>query len=402
MRILKVVQAYYPFQDKGGPPVKVRAIALGLAEIGNSVAVLTNDWGFDPSMVPAATTLKDGWGWCMEERGVNCVFLPSLLRYRSLSLNPRLLTFCRSALRGYDVVHIYGLYDLLGPVVAFFCRRNQMPYVVEPMGMFRPIVRSIGMKRAYHRTIGLNLLSGAYRVIATSEQEQQELANGGISKERILVRRNGVDPPGNLPAANSFRRTWRIPSGAKLVLYMGRLEPKKSPDLLLHAFAQWRKASSAGEDSVLAICGPEQNRGYQGHLKSIACNLGMGDAVRFTGPLYDEQKWAAYREANVFVLPSQNENFGNSAAEAIACGTPVIVTDQCGISPFVAGKTGLVVSHASDAIAAALKIALEDEEAARRFRDACPTVLRELSWREPIAEMNRLYTEAVAHSRRLA
>ncbi len=402
MRILKVTQSYYPFQDKGGPAVKVRAIALGLAEIGNSVDVLTNDWGFDPSMVPDAATARDGWGWCMEERGVSCIFLPSVLHYRNLSLNPAVLSFCRSALRKYQLAHIYGLYDLLGPAVAFFCRKNSIPYVVEPMGMFRPIVRSIAPKKTYHLTIGRRFLSGAYRLIATSAQEQQELAAGGIPRKRILLRRNGVDAPQNLPARGAFRAKWEIPSGAKLVLYMGRLEPKKSPDLLLNAFAKWRKTSPTGKDAMLAMCGPEQDCGYQAQLQSIASNLGIDDSTRFTGPLYDEKKWQAYRDADVFVLPSQNENFGNSAAEAIACGTPVIVTDQCGIAPFVAGKTGLVVSHESDAIAAALKIVLADDGAAQRFRDGCPAVLRELSWHEPIADMNRLYTEAIAHSLELA
>jgi glycosyltransferase involved in cell wall biosynthesis len=399
VRILKVTQSYYPFQDKGGPAVKVRAIALGLAEIGNSVDVLTSDWGFEPSMVPGATTSKNGWGWCMQERGVSCIFLPSVLHYRNLSFNPTVPSFCRRALRKYQIAHIYGLYDLLGPAVAFFCRKNSIPYVVEPMGMFRPIVRSIAPKKTYHLTIGRRFFSGAYRLIATSAQEQQELAAGGISKERILLRRNGVDAPPNLPARGAFRATWQIPYGTKLVLYMGRLERKKSPDLLLNAFAKWRKTSPTGMDAVLAICGPEQDRGYQAQLKSIASDLGIDNFVRFTGPLYDEKKWQAYRDADVFVLPSQNENFGNSAAEAIACGTPVIVTDQCGIAPFIAGKTGLVAPHESDAIAAALKIVLEDEAAAQRFRDACPAVLRELSWREPIADMNRLYTEAVEHSR---
>lgn len=402
MRILKVTQSYYPFQDKGGPAVKVRAIALGLANIGNSVGVLTNDWGFDASMVPGATTVKNGRGWYMEERGVRCFFLPSLLHYRNLSFNPAVLSFCRSSLSKYQIAHIYGLYDLLGPAVAFFCRKNSIPYIVEPMGMFRPIVRSIAPKKTYHLTIGRGFLSGAYRLIATSAQEQQELAAGGIPQERILLRRNGVDAPENLPERGAFRSKWQIPSDAKLVLYMGRLEQKKSPDLLLHAFAKWRKTSPSGMGAVLAVCGPEQDRGYQAQLKSIACDLGMDDFVRFTGPLYDEKKWQAYRDADVFVLPSQNENFGNSAAEAIACGTPVIVTDQCGIAPFVAGKTGLVVPHDADAIAAALKIVLEDEAAAQRFRDACPAVLRDLSWREPVADMNRLYTEAVAHSRELA
>lgn len=399
MRILKVTQAYYPFQEKGGPAVKVRAIALGLANIGNSVGVVTNDWGFDPSMVPGAAIEKGGWGWCMEEQKVSCMFLPSVLRYRNLSLNPAVLSFCRSTLKKYQIAHIYGLYDLLGPAVAYFCRKNCIPYVIEPMGMFRPIVRSIAPKKTYHLTIGRSFLSGAYRIIATSGQEQREFAAGGIPQERIVLRRNGVDAPENLPKRGAFRAKWQIPSGAKLVLYMGRLEQKKSPDLLLHAFAKWRKTSPLGMSAVLAVCGPAQGRGYQAQLRSIACDLGLDDYARFTGPLYDEKKWEAYRDADVFVLPSQNENFGNSAAEAIACSTPVIVTDQCGIAPFVAGKTGWVVPHHADAIAAALKIALEDEAAARRFRDGCPSVLKELSWSEPIAEMNRLYLEALAHSR---
>lgn len=396
MRILKVTQSYYPFLEKGGPAVKVRAIALGLAEMGHSVSVLTNDSGFCPSMVPGAATKKGGWGWCMEERGVKCIFVPSVLRYRSLSLNPRVLSFCRQTLTAYSIVHIYGLYDLLGPAVASFCRRNQIPYVVEPMGMFRPIVRSIGLKKVYHRTVGKKFLSGAYRLIATSELEQQELVAGGVARERILVRRNGVEAPTTLPARNSFRRKWQIPSESKLVLYLGRLEPKKRPDLLLNAFAEWHKNSSFAGKTVLAICGPGEDRSYQAHLKSIARKLGLDDSVLFPGPLYHEQKWSAYRDADVFVLPSQNENFGNSAAESIACGTPVIVTDQCGIAPFVAGKTGLVVVHSREAIAAALKTVLEDEGEARRFREACPAVLKDLSWSEPVSAMDRLYREALA------
>jgi len=71
--------------------------------------------------------------------------------------------------------------------------------------------------------------------------------------------------------------------------------------------------------------------------------LGIRANVLFTGPLYDDAKWAAYRDADVFVLPSQNEKFGNSAGEAMACGTPVIVSDQCGLAPIVNGRTALTV-----------------------------------------------------------
>lgn len=394
MKILKTAQAYYPFQEKGGPVVKVRAIAHGLAQRGHSVTVLTTDWGFEPSMAPQMAAQKCHWGWCAEEQGVKTVFLRSTGHYRAVSLNPGVLGFCRRFLADHDLVHVYGLYDLLGPAATFFCRRNHIPYVVEPMGMFRPIVRSIALKQTYHRFLGRALLAGAYRLIATSDQEKRELMDGGTASERIVVRRNGVEAPQSVPQRGAFRTQWRIHPDEKMVLFLGRVEPKKSPDLLLRAFVEWRREWQLGVGSVLVISGPEQNSGYLAQLESLAASLGIADSVRFTGPLYDEKKWEAYADADVFVLPSQNENFGNSAAEAMVCGTPVIVTDQCGIAPMIGGRAGLVVRHDSGSIAGALKILLEDQSAAARFRRGCSQVVSELSWDDPISEMDLMYTQA--------
>lgn len=396
MRILKTAQAYYPFQDKGGPAVKVRSIALRLAQVGNPVTVLTADWGFQPQMATEMNAQRCTWGWCAQEQGVKTIFLRTAGHYRSLSLNPGILGFCRGALRDHDVAHIYGLYDLFGPTVTFFCRRNLIPYVVEPMGMFRPIVRSIGLKKAYHWVLGNRLIAGAYRLVATSDHEKRELMDGGISPRRIVVRRNGVEMPVSIPAPGAFRAEWNIPPHARLVLYLGRVEAKKSPDLLIEAFVKWRKTLPVSANAVLAIAGPQNDRGYFAHLKTLTTSLGIADVVRFTGPLYDRRKWSAYRDADVFVLPSQNENFGNSVAEAMACGTPVIVTDQCGIAPLIAGRTGLVVSHDLDSVTGGLKALLEDDKAIARFRNACPSVARELSWDNPVSEMIQLYREAWA------
>lgn len=398
MKILKTAQAYYPFQEKGGPAVKVRSIALRLVQSGHFATVLTADWGLRPGVAPEMTLEKCPWGWCAQEQGVEAIFLRTTGHYRSLSLNPGIFGFCRKQLRDYELAHVYGLYDLFGPTVTFLCRKNLIPYVVEPMGMFRPIVRNIGLKKAYHWVLGNRLLAGAYRLIATSDQEKQELVDGGIDSQRIVVRRNGVEMPLSIPARGAFRAKWRISSDTKLVLYFGRVEQKKSPDLLIGAFAQWRKSSRLGANSVLAISGPENDHGYSARLRSLAAVLGVPEAVRFTGPLYDEHKWSAYRDADVFVLPSQNENFGNSVAEAVACGTPVIVTDQCGIAPFIEGRAGLIVRHDLDSIADALKVLLENENAAARFRSGCPSVAKELSWEVPVSEMIQLYREAMARS----
>ncbi|MGB6523544.1 MAG: glycosyltransferase [Candidatus Acidiferrales bacterium] len=396
MRILKVVQAYYPFQEKGGPVVKVRAIALGLARRGHVVTVLTADLGFAPSAAPSMKAEKSAWGWRAEEEGVDAIFLRSYGHYRAVTFNPGVWSFCRRSLGDYDIVHIYGLYDLLGPAVASAARRKNIPYVIEPMGMFLPIVRSFRLKELYHTLFGKKMLRGANRLIATSEQEREELVAGGIAPSRIVVRRNGILIPSSLPCRGGFRERWNIPAGAKVVLYLGRIEPKKSPDLLLEAFALLRENTANATRSALVIAGPEQESSYSAHLRSLAASSGIGNRVIFTGPLYDDAKWAAYRDADVFVLPSQNENFGNSAAEAMVCGTPVIVTDRCGIAPMIGGKAGLVVPHDVDALAGALKTLLGNSDLAAQFRDGCREVVRGLSWDGPLSQMEQLYREAAA------
>jgi glycosyltransferase involved in cell wall biosynthesis len=396
MKILMTAESYYPFLDKGGPAVKIRAIALGLARLGHRVTVLTSDWGFQPSLVsPAISSEKVRFGWRMQESGVEALFLPSIANYRTVSVNPRVLAFA-GRVREYDVVHIYGLYDLLGPAVTLFCRRNHIPYVVEPMGMFRPIIRNLLLKNVYHVALGNRLLRSARLLIATSDQEKNEMVDGGTNPQRVVVRRNGVELPSVIPARGSFRKQVGIPSDARVVLYLGRLEAKKSPELLVAAFARWRKKSESNTPSFLAIAGPEHERGYVDRLNSLASSLGIREELTFTGPLYDEAKWSAYRDADVFVLPSQNENFGNSAAEAVACGTPVIVTERCGIAPYIAQRTGLVVAHDEEAIARALAEILDRPERAARFRSACPTAAKELSWDEPICQMVRIYERALS------
>ncbi len=165
------------------------------------------------------------------------IYLPTWLRYRALSWNPAVKRFARARLQNFDVVHIFGLYDLLGPAIAAQCRALNIPYVIEPIGMFLPIVRSFWKKRVYQSLFGKKMLDGARYLIATSEQEADELASGGIPREKIFLRRNGVEVPSQLPARGAFRAKHGIPAGSKVVLFLGRLSAKKSPDLLLEAFA---------------------------------------------------------------------------------------------------------------------------------------------------------------------
>jgi glycosyltransferase involved in cell wall biosynthesis len=147
------------------------------------------------------------------------------------------------------------------------------------------------------------------------------------------------------------------------------------------------------------MAGPDEGDGFRQRLEAIATQLGLNDRVLFTGPLYGEAKWAAYRDADVFVLPSQNENFGNTAAEAVACGTPVLVTDRCGIAPMVDQRAGLVVPHDCAALAAGLARILGAPGLAAHLRGGCEGVANSLTWAEPLAQMETLYRELISERR---
>jgi glycosyltransferase involved in cell wall biosynthesis len=233
-------------------------------------------------------------------------------------------------------------------------------------------------------------------LIATSIQEKQELLADGIAAGRVVVRRNGIETPASLPAAGTFRASHAIPPDAKLVLFLGRLITKKSPEMLIQAFASWRSNARRGMRAFLVLAGPKEESSFLRELKALSGRLGLNDAVRFTGPLYGDAKWAAYRDADVFVLPSQNENFGNTAAESAACGTPVIVTDRCGVAPIIAGRAGEVIPHDVEALESALAKFLANPNLRESYRNGCAAVTRELSWNEPVDEMEELYRRCVS------
>jgi glycosyltransferase involved in cell wall biosynthesis len=330
------------------------------------------------------------------EDGVEAIYLRTRARYRALTWNPGVADFCNRRLRDFDVAHIYGLYDLLGPRVAAAGRHAGVPYVVEPMGMFRPIVRNIWMKRLYHNVLGGAMLRGASRVIATAEQERQELLEGGIADSNIVVRRNGIEIPAVFPPRGSFRTQWRIAENAKLILFLGRLVSKKSPDLMLEVFSDWSQRGNGARGSILVMAGPDEGDGFRQRLESLSTQMGLTDRVLFTGPLYGEAKWAAYRDADVFVLPSLNENFGNTAAEAVASGTPVLITDRCGIAPLVDQRAGLVVPHDAAALEEGLVRILEDTALNAQLRAGCQGVADSLGWAEPLAQMQTTYAQIIS------
>ena len=395
MRILKVVQSYFPFQDRGGPVVKVRALARGLATRGHQITVLTADLGLEGATdnTRALKIEPTPWGWRAEEDGVQTIYLSSLVRYRALTFNPHVIGFCRASISQFDLVHLYGLYDLLGPAATYFCRRHGVPYVIEPMGMYRPIDRSFRLKRLWHAGLGDTPWRHAARIVATSEMEAQELLDDGVSDEKVILRYNGIElgSSSTTRSRGSFRKKWGILPEEPMVVFLGRLIPRKGADVLIDAFAQ-----ACAEKGWLVIAGPEGEPGYRAMLEKRARDAGVESKVIFTGALYDQDKSALLTDADIFALPSRYENFANSAAEALAFGVPVIITEFCGLRSLVSGRAGLVVAPEKMELAEAISSLISDEDLYSKLKAGCAEVTAQLSWDRLTEQMEGYYAQVLA------
>jgi glycosyltransferase involved in cell wall biosynthesis len=114
--------------------------------------------------------------------------------------------------------------------------------------------------------------------------------------------------------------------------------------------------------------------------------------------VFGAEKWAAYRDADVFVLPSQNENFGNAAMEAAVCGVPVVVTKNCGVAPLLAGGAGIAVGHETSEVARAVKEVLCDGGLRVRLAQGGKSAAGRLGWEEPVSQMELLYGKLAGSS----
>ena len=390
MRILNVTQAYYPFQNRGGPAFKVRSVSRALARRGHEVAVLTADLGFTREQAASVGGVHWSHGLQSSLDGVEAIYLGTQGRYRSLTVNPGVVNFCRHRLSEFDLVHIYGLYDLLGPIVARYCRLLGIPYFVEPLGMTRAIDRGFLLKKIWSKLLG-GYLKRATGIVATSEQERGELLMDGFPSDQVILRYNGIDLDEfhTLPPPGCFRAKANIRGDERFILFLGRLIPRKGADFLIDALPQLQDKSTK-----LVIAGPEGEPGYLAFLRKKAQDADVQNRVLFPGALYEDDKKSALADADIFALPSRYENFGNAAAEAIACGTPALVSDRCGIASLINHRAGLVTSYASSAVAKTLSGLQGNAAEYERLKAGCPVVAREISWDKLVQGMEGSYEHA--------
>ncbi|PSB32741.1 glycosyltransferase [Chlorogloea sp. CCALA 695] len=381
MRILLCVQNYKPAYSFGGTVGNAIALSEGLAKLGHCVSVVT-------STVIERNKTPSWRNWTETIAGVNVYYLGSWLTFRKASLNPSVFAFAKAHLAQFDAIHIIGLYDFLGIAIASFAKRYNIPYSVEPSGMLIPIVQSLQLKRIYHQLFGARLLAAARAIVVTSKIEWDDAIKFGIPLEKLQLRPNGVDLSEyqHLPPKGKFRQKWGLSLQDPLILWLGRIEKKKNIEQLLVALSnvvdlKWQ----------LAIIGPTESELYLGGLRNLSRQLGISKLTHFLPAVYGDEKLSAYVDADIFLLVSIHENWGNTVQEAIAAGVPVLVTNTCGVSQAVKDRGGLVVEQNIDAISDGIRNLLTDVELYQSYKAQLPALSASLSWDELVKQMAEIF-----------
>ncbi len=329
MRILRSIHSVNP--AGGGPIEGIKQVAQIHAAAGHETEIVSLD-------APDAAWVKDcpvkvhAFGPGRSRFGYSAAFVPWLAAHR----------------RDYDAVIVSGLWQYNGLGVWRALRGTETPYFVFPHGMLDPwFKRAYPLKHlkkwAYWPWGDYRVLRDATAVLFTSEEERRSARESfWLYRCREKVVSYGIAaPPGDADIqARVVLEKFPELREKRVLLFLGRIHEKKGCDLLLHAFAKLARNSDSNLRLVLA--GPDQT-GWVKSLQGLADRLQISSQILWPGMLSGDMKWGMLRLAEAFVLPSHQENFGLAVAEALACETPVLISNKVNIWREIASdEAGLV------------------------------------------------------------
>lgn len=341
LRVL-AVNDYLDLKRGGGTAERTFQLSRHLARAGVKCAVLsidadTLDQKRKAELEPAQLTLFPCW---LRRFNVPRVYWSTL----------------NELVAGADIIHMMGHWSVLNAVVYVVARKHRKPYVLCPAGALPVYGRSRWLKHLFNLLIGNAIVRSAAGWVVVTDMERDHFLGYGIASERIVTIPNGVSeedfPCVDVPA---FRRRAALPNDAPVILFMGRLAPIKGPDLLLEAFIQVR---SELQSHHLVFVGPDG--GLQAKLQKMVESHQLASRVHFLGYLEGADKSAAYRMADILVVPSRQEAMSIVAVEAGFCETPVLLTDQCGFHDIVSVDSRMEVPATVEGLAEGLKSILSE------------------------------------------
>lgn len=290
---------------------------------------------------------------------------------KRLGISPKLRNWLRLQVttNHVDIIHSHSLWMMPNVYPGGAVGGSQCPLIVSPRGTLSQYAlnRNALRKKIFWHLLQASVLRKAKCLHATAFSEYQDIRRLGFNQP-VCILPNGTDVPPLLEKVNSIR---------KQLLYLGRIHPIKGIDNLLLA---WNEVEQKFPDWDLHIVGPD-NGGYLAEMQALAKELHLKHVV-FAGPLFGDDKLDAYRKANLYVLPSHSENFGMTVAEALAAGTPAIVTQGAPWGGLQKNGAGWWIDVGVEPLIKCLEevLSLPHAELAEKGRAGRDWMLRDFSW----------------------
>lgn len=368
----------------GGPSKIVLELAQGLGSHGISVDIVTTNANGSTNLdVPLHTWLTEKF------YRIKYFSHWSLSDYKiSLSLTSWLFQYVTD----YNLIHTNALFSYPVLPAHWACQIHQVPYIVTPHGMLEPWALSYKAwkKRLYYTLFEKPTLQNAKAIQITGSPEVNSVKSLGIETPLIFVP-NGIHPQDfeTIPDPELFYQTFPVTRNKTLILFLGRVDPKKGLDLLAVAFA---KVHAQFPQTHLIIAGPD-NTGFLPTAQSYFTGAGCLDTVTFTGMLAGSIKYAALAAASIYVAPSYSEGFSISVLEGMASGLPCVITTGCNFPEAAAAQAAHVVNIDADEIANAIIQCLSNPQQAKAMGDrARQLILEKYTWDRIASNLFEVYT----------
>jgi len=339
MRILNVNMTIDPIMGGGGAE-RTFQMCKSLIRTGTDCVLMTTSIGLSQERLNAL-------------EGVRVVVLPILLeRFYIPKFSIKKL---EKIIESVDIIHLMSHWTLINALIYKLANKLGKPYIVCPAGSLPIYGRSKYLKKTYNWSVGSEIINNAKGWIAIAKNEIPQFISYGINADKVTVIPNGIDPE-NFREFDvvDFRKKYGLDE-SPFIMFMGRLNHIKGPDLLLEAF-------NAIKDEIskyhLVFFGPDN--GMQDDLKKMVQRFKLEKRVHFSGYIEGKDKSSAYHAAALVVIPSRQEAMSIVVLEAGITRTPVLLTDQCGFDIVSTINGGMVTPATVDGLKEGLINILRD------------------------------------------
>ncbi|MFC4700840.1 glycosyltransferase [Glaciecola siphonariae] len=320
------------------------------------------------------------------------------------SFSPSFNKWLLANLKNYNAVIIHGIWQFHSYAVARHCKKQKIPFVLFTHGMLDPYFNSVSFfkyikKVLYWKVFENTTLSLASRVLFTSEEEKRcsALSFSPYEVNGEVIAYGSPDLSIKNTSTNRFYDTYPLLKNKQIFLFLSRIHPKKGIEVLINAISRLEKS---GNDVAFCIAGPI-NESYKTKLEALISSLNISNKIHWLGMLDGELKHGAFKAADVFILPSFQENFGIVVAESLSLSTPVIISDRVNIwQEIKASKSGYVCEPSATGLVKAIEKwnTLSSEEKKIMSKNARSCYESQFSLQESAKDIARVIRDIAAVS----